>query len=509
MSTFNKRIAKNTIFLYIRQIITVLISLYMVRVVLRILGVEDFGIYNVVAGTVSVFYFLSWPLSLSCQRFFSYAIGQDDYDGLCKLFNITILSYVILSVIILCLSETVGRWFIANKLNIPVLRMPAAQWMFQFAILSFVATIMAVPYTALIVSHEEMNVFAYVSMVDAALKLGFVFLVPLFPCDKLIAYGILMFGVSCFSFSIYVFYCQRKYSESKIQFIWDFSIFKQIVSFSGWNCFGGFASIMKNQGISFLLNIFWGPLLNTSQGIANQIRGGCLSFSEGFNAAIKPQIFKFYAVGDYRALSVLILQGSKITFFLVLIVILPLIFSLNDILSLWLGEMPPYIKVFVKLILIESLIDSISLLLGSANQATGKISLYQFLIGFVCALNLPIAYVTLKLGYAPWSVCVIGVILQSIIVLIRVLFLHRIWPKAVSECLIKTIFPCVTVAAISFAVAYIIPFYPTSHYTFICRIMIDILVVGIVVWTIGFTRIERKNLFTIFHNKMRHILFKF
>ena len=285
--------------LYFRQILIMAVSLYTVRVVLNVLGAEDYGIYNVVAGVVTMFGFLSGAMATASQRYFSYDLGKGDVGHLKTTFSVTFQIYVLLALVIVLLAETLGVWFVNHKLVIPAERIIAANWIFQAAVVSFLFTIVTTPYMASIIAHENMNVYAYVSIIEAALKLGIVFLLKHLPYDKLIVYGMLLALVSLINTSIYRFYCRAHYAECKFCFVRDKALFKEIVSYSGWNLFGNFATVCKVQGGTFLLNMFFGPIVNTAQSVASQIRNATATFSNNFMQAMRPQIIKSYAAEDY------------------------------------------------------------------------------------------------------------------------------------------------------------------------------------------------------------------
>lgn len=492
MEISRKRIVKNTMMLYIRQIFSVIVSLYTVRIVLKVLGAEDYGIYNVVAGVVTTFGFLSGAMAIASQRFLAFAIGQNDANTLHRSFSTMIIIFALISLIIIFLAETIGLWFVLHTLEIPKERIIAAQWIYQASVISFAITIMTIPYMAAIMAHEDMSVYAYISILEVFLKMVVVFFLQLLPFDKLATYGVLLMLMGAIITTIYRRYCINKYSECHFHFIWDRALFQEIISYSGWNLFGNIAWIGKNQGVSFILNIFCGPLINAAQGIATQVRTVCATFSQNFSSALRPPIIKCYASENYKEMQRLTFQGSKITFFLMLIIVLPLCFSLDYILTLWLGDVPDYTLAFTRLLLIEGLIDSISSPMASANQATGKIKTYQSIIGIIGLLNVPLAYYVLYIGYNPDIVFVVGIILQVFIILTRVIFLNRIWENVIRDCIIQVILPCTLVAIVSAVICRILPFTATSFGSLCWTTLIHVSVVGILIFSMGLTSQERK-----------------
>lgn len=438
-----KRIAKNTLMLYFRQILIMLVSLYTVRVVLNTLGAEDYGIYNVVAGVVTMFSFLSGAMATASQRYFAFEMGKGNEEGLQKIFSVTMTIYVLLALIIMLLAETVGLWFVNTKLVIPTERMVAARWIYQFAILSFMVTLLTTPYMASIIAHENMNVYAYVSIVEAALKLGIVFVLQALPYDKLIVYGGLLLLVACINTGLYRGYCKKHYAECRFRLVWDKVLFKEMVSYSGWNLFGASVGVVKNQIINILLNIFFGPLVNAARGIASQVNSAVVSFSQSFSTAMRPQIIKNYAAENYRETIQLVFRGCKGTFFLMYLFSLPLMIEMPYVLKLWLKEPPEMAVLFTRLALLDALIDSISYPIMTLAQATGKIKLYQGVVGGILLLNLPISYCVLKLGAPAYTVMVVACGLTCLAFFCRLLVTRKIILFPLSYFLKDVVLQCI------------------------------------------------------------------
>lgn len=444
-----KRIAKNTLMLYFRQILIMLVSLYTVRVVLNTLGAEDYGIYNVVAGVITMFSFLSGAMATASQRYFAFEMGRGNEEGLQKIFSVTMTIYVLLALIIMLLAETVGLWFVNTKLVIPTERMVAVRWIYQFAILSFMVTLLTTPYMASIIAHENMNVYAYVSIVEAALKLGIVFVLKALPYDKLIVYGGLLLLVACINTGLYRGYCKKHYSECRFRLVWDKVLFKEMVSYSGWNLFGASVGVVKNQIINILLNIFFGPLVNAARGIASQVNSAVVSFSQSFSTAMRPQIIKNYAAENYRETIQLVFRGCKGTFFLMYLFSLPLMIEMPYVLKLWLKEPPEMAVLFTRLALLDALIDSISYPIMTLAQATGKIKLYQGVVGGILLLNLPISYCALKLGAPAYAVMVIAVLVTFVAFVSRLFIVKLLARFSIKDFLCRVVFPVVIVALLA------------------------------------------------------------
>lgn len=425
-SSNNKRIAKNTLMLYFRMILTMLVSLYTSRVVLNTLGVEDFGIYNVVGGFVTMFGFLNSAMASATQRFLAFEIGKGDHEQLRNVFSMSINIHFLIAFIIFILAETVGLWFVNTQLTIPTGRMGAAQWVYQFSILTMMINMVSVPYNAMIIAHERMNVFAWVSIAEVGLKLFIVFMLQWFGFDKLKFYAVLTFCVSLIIRFIYGFYCSRQFKENRFRYFWDKSLFKTLVSYAGWNLWGNIAAVLKDQGVNVLLNMFFGPVINAARGIAYQVSSAVNQFVANFQMAMNPQIIKSYAVNDLKYMHQLIFRGAKYSFFLLFTLSLPLLLETEQILRVWLKIVPDYTVIFTRLVIINVLIDCISGPLMTAAQASGKIKLYQSIVGGLLILNLPVSYLFLKLGFQPQVTMYISIGISIIALTVRLLILKNL-----------------------------------------------------------------------------------
>lgn len=422
----NKRIAKNTLMLYFRMILTMLVSLYTSRVVLNTLGVEDFGIYNVVGGVVMMFAFFNSAMSSATQRFISFELGKGNFVQLRKTFNASQIIHIGIAVLIFVIAETVGIWFVKIYMVIPSERMEAAIWVYHFSVLSFMVSIIQVPYNATIIAHERMNVYAYVSILEVLLKLLIVFMLTWITYDKLKLYAILNLVVTYLIASIYRVYTRRNFKESKFEVVKDKKLFKTLISYSGWNLFGNIAGVAQGQGINIILNIFFGPVLNAARGIATQVQSAVNSFVNNFQVAVNPQIIKSYAANEKEYMISLIIQSSKYSFYLLFLLSLPIILEVDQILKLWLITVPEYAPIFTILVLIVILITSISGPLKIAVQATGKVAIYQAVIGTLLFLTLPISYVFLKSGYPPEVTLYITIAIEIIALIFRLFFLKKL-----------------------------------------------------------------------------------
>jgi O-antigen/teichoic acid export membrane protein len=437
----NKCIAKNTLALYFRQAIGLLIGLYTTRVILDTLGVEDYGLYNVIAGVVGLFSFFSGTMSGASQRYLSFELGRKDFNQLKRIFGLNLIIYGLIGIIILLLAETAGLWFVNNKLTIPAGRLNAVLWIYQFSILSCMASVLLTPYRAAIVSHEDMKVYSFISIFEALMKLGIVIILQYLSIDKLQLYGILMFAVTFINMSIYIVYCRKKYNECLFYLYWNKDLFKEITSYTSWNLFGTFVSIFKNQAMNILLNQFFNPVVVTARGIALSVSGCVANFSHNFTIALNPQIVKTYAAKQHMEMLSLVFQGSKATFFLFYLITLPALLEMPIILSIWLRNVPEYAVVFTRLALLDILVEIISYPIGTMAGATGKIKLYQSIPGIVLLLNLPVSWIALCWGNPPHSVMIIAVGLSCMAVIFRFFLIKKLIAFSMLQFMKEVILP--------------------------------------------------------------------
>ena len=370
----SKRIARNTLLLYSRMMLMMFISLYTSRLVLKILGVEDYGIYNIVGGIVAMFSFIGGAMIAATQRFLNFYMGKNDNIKLKQVFNASLIIHIFIALIIIVISETIGLWFLYNKLIIPNIRFDAAFWCFQISILSTAFVIMSYPYNATIIAHEKMKAFAYVALVEASLKLLIVYLLQIQKGDKLILYGFLMMIIQISVTLLYVSYCKKHFKETKLQFKGiPIKLYKEIISFSGWNFLGNIANVCLMQGTNILLNMFFGPTVNAAKGISGQVQNAVNSFCVNFQTAQNPQIVKSYAANEMEEMHKLVFRSSRFSFYLVLLFSVPIIIKSEDILNIWLENPPEYSSVFVQYTMLFILIRSLANPLLTSSLATGNV----------------------------------------------------------------------------------------------------------------------------------------
>ena len=423
-STNNKRIAKNTLFLYFRMFITMAVSLYTSRVVLQVLGVEDYGIYNVTGGIITMFSFINTAMTSATQRYITFALGKGDFVELQKVFSTSLQIHFLISILIIILGETVGLWFLRNKLVIPESRAIAAMIVYQCSIIASVVSIMSVPYNSDIIAHEKMSAFAYISIFDVVLKLIIAFMLTVMPFDKLATYAILLLVAQILIRLIYSGYCNKHFEESRYHHVIDKNLLHEMSKFAGWSFFGNFAYVLYTQGLNMMLNIFFGPVVNAARGISVQVQGAIQSFAGSFQMAINPQITKNYACGDLRQMHSLMFRSARFSFYLLMYMTLPIILEAHFILKLWLKTIPDYTVIFVQLMLMITLLNPLSSPCTIANQATGKVKTFQIIVGGILMLILPISYIVLKMGANAYAVFIVHFIIEIMAIIARMIILR-------------------------------------------------------------------------------------
>lgn len=441
----SSRIVKNSLFLYIRMLFITILTLFTSRVMLKQLGVEDYGIYNIVGGIVTMLGFFNSSMSVATQRYMSYDIGRSDFKKLNKTFNSSLLIYIFIGLLIVVLLETVGLWYVNNRLVFPLEKTFSVNVVYQFSIFTFLVNLTQLPYNALILAREKMQIYTYVSFLDTILKLLVLYLLFLGE-NKLILYSGLIFASTAIVQIIYHAYCHKRFEETKIYFIRDKEYLKELLAFSGWNLFGNIASVARNQGINLVLNTFFGVLLNAAYAIAIQVQNAVGSFVANFQKAMNPQIIKSYANGQNKEALKLMSAGAKYSYFLMLLFAVPLLIHTEFVLNLWLTKVPDYTVIFVRLAIVFSMIEAVSGPLMTMVQATGKIKWYQTIIGGLIFLNLPISYFLMKSNNMPETFYYVMISIGVISLVIRLFFLKKMIGLKISEFILNTILPIMTVS---------------------------------------------------------------
>lgn len=426
----NKLLAKNSVALYIRMLFTTVVGLYTSRVVLNALGVDDFGAYGLVGGVVSMLGFLNTTMSSSTSRFITYELGRGDKQRLADTFSSALINHIIIAIVVLVLCESVGVWYINYKMVVAVERLPAVNWVFQFSVLSVLLTITQVPYNACIIAHEKMTVYAYVELLNAFLKLLIVFLLQILNGDKLIIYGVLVLLVSILIRMIYRVYCHTHFEESHFHFIWKPEILKPMLTFSGWDLYGNIASTVRIQGVNMIINSFFGLALNAASTVASTVTSAVGQFAGTVVTAVKPQIIKSYARGEYNETERLIMLGCVLNFFLFSLMGIPLICEMHYVLALWLKVVPDFAVSFCRLALISSILSSMTFVAITGIHATGKVKTLGILLGTMYLMILPATYIPYASGWLdPNLPYYISIIVGMISVAIPAFLLHNYMPS--------------------------------------------------------------------------------
>lgn len=489
----NKRIAKNTLLLYVRMFFMMGIALYTSRVVLNTLGVEDYGIYNVVGGLVSMFGLLNGSMSSATQRYITFELGKGDSKSLNKIFSLSLQIHALIAIVTVLLIESVGLWFLYNKMTIPLERMTAAFWVLQASALTFIFSIMSVPYNADIIAHERMSAFAYISIIEAVLKLAIVYMLLAVSFDKLIVYAILLAVVQLSIQLCYMVYCHRHFPESRYRHVKDWRLFKEMTSFAGWNMFGGLSSISFNQGLSMLLNVFFGPVVNAARAVATQVQGAIQMFITNFQMALNPQIVKTYAQEDFEAMHTLMFRSSRFSFFLMYLFSLPVLLEAPLILQIWLKTVPDNTVIFLRLIICTTLIYTISNPILVANNATGRVRTYYIVCGCMMILILPISYIVLRMGFPAYSVFIVHFCIELLTQIARLVMVRERLRFSFNSYIIKVYIPIVIVTMVAAIIPLLV--YKSMTYGFVRFFTVSIVSVLSVAFTsfaIGLTRSERQ-----------------
>lgn len=510
-SADNKKIARNTLLLYFRMFITMAVGLYTSRVVLNILGVVDYGIYNVVGGIITMMSFLNVAMVQSSQRYISFELGRGDSENLIKVFSTSINIHLAISVLSVLMGETIGLWFINTQLNIPTDRMLAANCVYQASIVTFVVNVMSVPYNATIVAHEKMSAFAYISILEVSLKLAIVYALLLIPLDRLIIYSVLTVAVGVCIRLCYTIYCRRHFSECKYHFVKDKKIFKEMFTFAGWSVLGNLGLSFKDQLSNVILNIFSGPAVNAARGIGMHVNSMVNTFATNFTMALNPQITKQYAVGDIEASKQLVFLGSRFSFFLLTLISVPILVHKDYILILWLGIVPEYTSQFLTLSIITSLLYATSSCVTTAIQATGKLKWFQIGVCVIMLSEIPIAWLLLNLGYPPYSVMWPTIISYSIAVIFRILILIHYVPsynffKYVKSVLLR----CLIVFSLSYMTCkYVCNLFQINFSTFVLTTILNLIIISFYVFFVGMIKNERNKILNVLYKRISKSFFIF
>lgn len=470
MPISEKKIVKNSLFLYIRMLFVMLCNFFIVRVLLKALGVEDYGINNVVGGIVLMLAFLSSTMNSASQRFFSFELGKKDLSNLKKYFTSSFWIYVGIVIVVIVLAETLGLWFLCNKMTIPVNRAGAAFWIYQCSIVTFVFSLLSIPYNAAIVAREEMNIYAYVGVLEVLLRLLAAFTLYFADGDLLKTYAVL----SCVAMSIpsffYIIWGTFRFPECRIMVFWNKTMFLEIASFSSWSLFGALSSVFRSQGINILLNIFFNPVVNAARAIAYQVNSALNQFVLNFFKAVQPQIVKTYAAGETNAMFTLVFASTKFNFFLVYLIALPVLLETPRFLSIWLTVLPERTVLFTRLVIVNTIFELMIYPLLTALMATGNIKRYQIVTGSLLLLVLPISYLMLKNGFPPETTLYVTIAITILSQFVRIVFMKKMLYMSVREYVCKAVIPILIVSMLSSIVPIIVELYLNDGFIRFCLV---------------------------------------
>jgi O-antigen/teichoic acid export membrane protein len=501
------RLAKNTVLLYFRMFLMMCINLYTSRIVLHTLGVEDYGIYNVVGGVVVMLEFINDSMTASTQRFLSFELGTGNKQKLREVFATSINIHLIISLIIVLLGETIGLWFLHEKMVIPPERMVATEWCFQLSIFTSVLNVLSYPYISAIIAHEKMSSFAYIAILDAVLKLLLVYLLLVFDYDRLIFYAILYAAEKLLIRMVYNIYCVRNFDECKYRWFFRKDLFKEMASFAGWKMWGELALVFYTQGLDILLNVFFGPVVNAARAAAAYAQTAVGSFASNFQTAINPQIMKTYASEQLKETHQLIYRGSRLTFCLLLTICLPLIVETPAVLGIWLKEVPDGSVTFLRLLLVILMIRQSTSVLVTTVAATGNIKKYEITMGVLMLSILPIAYMVLKIGGNPSSVFVVYLFIAFIGYFVSLYIILPLIKLSLTDYINYSIKRCALVLILSLVLPFLMKFVTDASLLLsIVNIIFTVICTCVISFAFGLEMAERRAVMDkakIFFAKMR------
>ena len=498
-SSSNKTIAKNTIFLYFRMMLTMIISLYTSRVILQVLGVDDYGIYQAVGGIVGFLSFLNNALSTGSSRFITFGLGENNLQKLKNIFSTTLAAHVCLAILIAIIAETLGMWFLHNKLVIAPERIEAAEFVFHLSILTAFFSLTQVPYNACIIAHEKMGVYAYVSIIEASLKLLIVYLLTIGDLDKLKLYAFLLCVIHAGIVLYYNIYCMRHFDEAKFRLFFDRKLFKEIAAFSGWSLFANASIALNSQGILVLLNMFFSPAVVAARAISLQVNAAANQFVSNFQTAANPQIVKRYAAKDYEGSKQLLLQTTKFSFYLMLLLSLPICLGAKQLLTIWLGIVPEYTVIFLQLVIIQSLFCVFDTSFYRALYAKGRLRENALISPTIGLIRFPIIYLLFKLGFSPvalsWASLItyalLGLVIKPILV---IKIVDYTWKDIFS-----VFIPCLKVVVCALPIPFLLYSYlgDDTLVAFIMVVLVSVLSVAISTWFVGMDKTMKNRIIEI------------
>lgn len=501
MPVNNQRIAKNTFVLYLRMLLLMAVSLYTSRVILATLGVDDYGLYNLIGGFITLFSFISAALVGAMQRFFNVALGKGEKEEYQRIYSMGINIFALFSVFLLLVGETVGLWFVTTQLNIPEGREMAALWVYQVSLASLIVSLFRTPDNASIIAHEKMGFYAYISIFEALLKLGVVYLLTLINIDKLILYVLLYLASTVLINVIYAFYCRKNIPECRYSLMWDRDLFKKLVSFSGWSMLSGGTRVLKSQGEAYLLNHYYSVAVNAAFGVAAQVYNAVNLFLTNFQTAFKPQLVQSYAAGEMDAHYRLVSRSARMSYYLLLLIVVPVVFNLDGLLGLWLKEVPQYTKEFCFIILLAYLIDSLGTPLATSVNANGNIKGKQVWTAILLLLGLLASFVFLRSGAPPYVVAIIAFFVHFGFWCTYMYYARKLNSVSLRSYTKKVVFPILMVSLLAIIIPVLLSSMAVSKWMVLLICVADLIWVGCVVYFVGLNKIERKYMFGVLLNR--------
>lgn len=504
----SKKIIINTLMLYIRMGLTMLVAMYTSRIVINALGIEDYGIYSVVGGIVGMFMFINTTMAAATQRFITIEIGRNDTNRLSKIYSTSINVHIIISLIIFILAETIGLWWVNYKLVINPTRIFAANIVYQFSILSTILIILQVPYNALIIAYEKMGIYAYMGIAYTIFRLLIVYMLLIVHVDKLILYACAMTSIDLIMFIVYKTYCKKSFVECRYQSVTDKLLYKEIMSFAGWNLCGNIAGTCSRQGIDIVLNLFFGTTINAARAIAAQLTGAIAQFVANFQTAMNPQITKSYVANDFSYLHTLIYNGGKYSFLLLYAISLPIIIEMPYVLKIWINIVPDYAVMFCRIALVDACIQTLSGPLITAMLATGDIKKYQLVVSSIILLILPISYLLLKIGFSPVSVMLTIVVISILSFIARFVMLQHKIQLSMRLYIKSVIYPILVIIGITLIPPMLIHEFVESSIYRVCYVgVVSVFVSGIAIYYIALDKLMRSKVQQWFADKI-HLVYE-
>lgn len=488
----NQTIAKNTFALYIRMLFLMVVNLYTSRVILDALGVQDYGVYNAVAGFIAMFSMISASLSTAISRFIAFVLGQGDVRKLHKVFCTSLTIQVSIALIVVALVEIFGVWFLNAKMTVPDGREVAANWVLQLSLVTFVINLLNAPYNAALIAHEKMSAFAYIGIFEGCANLAVAYLVMMLQFDKLISYAALICLVALITRIMYAVYCKSNFEECAFSLIFDKGLFQEMFSFAGWNFVGSASGLLREQGINILFNIYYGPVVNAARGLASQVDAAVNKFTGNFFTAVQPQIIKSYAHSQFDDAHALVLRSSRLAFFMMMAIVLPVISETDFLLGIWLKDVPEHTVAFVRIVLLSSLFQTFSQPLIHLMLATGNIRKYQLVVGSVNILNFPVAWFVLAVGGSPELSLLTVVVFSIISLLLRVVMLRPMTGFPGSHFMVAVVFRCLCVFSVCSVPAICFSFLmPLGVIRFMLNSLVTECLLATLVYFIGLDSSER------------------